>query len=109
MASIRCFEEIEAWQEARRLTKAVYGVTRHGAFAADRGLASQVQQAAVSVMSNIAEGFDTDAEFTSLYGHAQTVRRMVTSFIKYLRVQQAPVNPRTYELANSPTHEPANL
>ncbi len=52
------FEDLIAWQKARVLTREVYRVTRHGAFAKDYGLTGQIQRAAVSVMSNIAEGFE---------------------------------------------------
>lgn len=55
---IRRFEELVAWQKARDLTKAIYEATRRGPFARDFELARQIQRAAVSVMSNIAEGFD---------------------------------------------------
>jgi four helix bundle protein len=52
------FEELIAWQKARRLTAVIYEVTQRGNFRADRGLAIQMQRAAVSIMSNIAEGFE---------------------------------------------------
>jgi four helix bundle protein len=58
MSRIERFEDLIAWQKARELTKHVYRVTRNGAFAKDFGLARQIQCAAVSVMSNIAEGFE---------------------------------------------------
>jgi four helix bundle protein len=52
------FEDLIAWQKARILTREIYQATRQGAFAKDFGLSSQIQRAAVSVMSNIAEGFE---------------------------------------------------
>jgi four helix bundle protein len=58
MAKIERFEELIAWQKARELTRAIYGATREGAFAKDYGLSGQIQRAAVSIMSNIAEGFE---------------------------------------------------
>ena len=58
MTSVERFEDLIAWQKARELTRAVYQVTRQGPFAKDFGLAGQLQRAAVSIMSNIAEGFD---------------------------------------------------
>jgi four helix bundle protein len=58
MSKIERFEEIVAWQKARILTRAIYEVTRQGVFAKDCGLAGQIQRAAVSVMSNVAEGFE---------------------------------------------------
>lgn len=57
MAAIRRFEEIDAWQKGRELTRAIYEATRVGAFARDFGLRDQIRRATVSVMSNIAEGF----------------------------------------------------
>ena len=58
MATIERFEQIEAWQEARKLTNALYELTSEGRFARDFGLRDQIRQAAVSVMSNVAEGFE---------------------------------------------------
>ena len=58
MAKIERFEDLIAWQKARELTRAIYEVTRHGAFAKDYGLSGQIQRAAVSIMSNLAEGFE---------------------------------------------------
>lgn len=56
--TINRFEDLIAWQKARQLVAAVYGVTTKGAFAKDYGLRDQIQRSAVSIMSNIAEGFD---------------------------------------------------
>jgi four helix bundle protein len=58
MSGVERFEDLIAWQKARILTKAVYQITKDGAFARDFGLAGQMQRAAVSIMSNIAEGFE---------------------------------------------------
>lgn len=62
---IEQFEDIEAWQLARKLTQKVYRMTRKPRFARDYGLKGQIQGAAGSAMHNIAEGFDseTNAEF----------------------------------------------
>ncbi|MBN1847559.1 MAG: four helix bundle protein [Deltaproteobacteria bacterium] len=51
------FEDIEAWQKARELTREIYAVTVNGPFSKDFGLRGQIRRAAVSAMSNIAEGF----------------------------------------------------
>ena len=58
LSKIERFEDLIAWQKARELTRAIYQVTRQGAFASDLGLARQMQRAAVSIMANIAEGFE---------------------------------------------------
>ena len=52
------FEDLIAWQKARVLTREIYQVTRKEEFAKDFGLRNQIQRAAVSIMSNIAEGFE---------------------------------------------------
>ena len=59
------FEDLIAWQKARLLTAEIYRVTNQGPFARDFGLRDQICRAAVSVMSNIAEGFERNraAEF----------------------------------------------
>ena len=58
MAVFKTFEEINAWQNASVLVKDVYAMTRCGDFSKDYGLRDQIQRAAVSICSNIAEGFE---------------------------------------------------
>ena len=55
---IEKFEDFIAWQEARSLTSDIYKVTSQGEFAKDYGLKDQIRRASVSIMSNIAEGFE---------------------------------------------------
>jgi four helix bundle protein len=55
---IERFEDFVAWQKARELTAAIYKATSEGNFARDYGLKDQIRRAAVSIMSNIAEGFE---------------------------------------------------
>jgi len=59
------FEDLLVWQKAKALSVAVYRVCATGPLARDFGLRDQMQRAAVSIMSNIAEGFDRNsrAEF----------------------------------------------
>lgn len=59
---IERFEDIEGWKAARELAKMVYKITGSGDFRKDYGLRDQIQRAAVSIMANIAEGFDTDSD-----------------------------------------------
>ena len=58
MSVFKTFEEINAWQNARVLVKDVYALTRCGDFCKDYGLKDQIQRSAVSICSNIAEGFE---------------------------------------------------
>jgi len=57
MASITRFEEINAWRKAKDLVREIYLVCGTGRFSRDFGLKDQICRAAVSSMSNIAEGF----------------------------------------------------
>ena len=61
------FEELVIWQKSRDFAKMIYSLTRTLAFAKDYGLKDQIQRAAVSVSSNIAEGFERNGnvEFTN--------------------------------------------
>jgi four helix bundle protein len=73
MSTLRQFEDIEAWQKARELTRGVYSCSKAGNFAKDFGLRDQIRRAAVSVMSNIAEGFERGgtAEFIQFLAMAK--------------------------------------
>ena len=70
---IERFEDIEAWQLARELTRKVYQLTKKPRFARDFGLKGQIQDAAGSSMHNIAEGFDseTNPEFIRFLRYAK--------------------------------------
>nr|WP_299385931.1 four helix bundle protein [Allomuricauda sp.] len=65
MGKIECFEEIKAWARARTFTKKLYAETEKGGFKVDFELKKQMRKAAISITSNIAEGFErnTDKEF----------------------------------------------
>ena len=70
---IERFEDIEAWQLARELTRKVYRLTKKPRFSKDYGLKNQIQDAAGSSMHNIAEGFDseTNPEFIRFLRYAK--------------------------------------
>jgi four helix bundle protein len=55
---IEKFEDLIAWQKARHLAEWVYSITEYGEFSKDFGLKEQIRKASVSVMSNLAEGFE---------------------------------------------------
>jgi four helix bundle protein len=65
MGTIRRFEDLQVWNKSRELTRLVYRMTSHPSFMNDFRLRNQMRDAAVSIMSNIAEGFsrNTDKEF----------------------------------------------
>ncbi|MDQ3815370.1 MAG: four helix bundle protein [Armatimonadota bacterium] len=73
MPLIERFENIHAWQEARKLTQQIYRLSALGPFAQDFELRDQIRRAGISTMANIAEGFDCDsnAEFARFLGYAR--------------------------------------
>ena len=73
MSKIERFEDIQAWQEARSLTNEIYTVSGSGQWAKDYALRDQIRRASISVLSNIAEGFErrTDAEFARFLSMAK--------------------------------------
>lgn len=70
---IKKFEDIESWKKARRLTNEIYRATAMGDFARDFGLKDQLRRATVSILSNIAEGFERggDKEFSQFLSIAK--------------------------------------
>lgn len=73
MATFKKFEEILAWQKARKVTTAVYQVSNNGELARDFGWRDQMRRAAVSIMANIAEGHGrrTESEFANFLNIAR--------------------------------------
>jgi four helix bundle protein len=86
---IERFEDIEAWQLARELTKSVYDLTRKPEFSRDYGLRDQIQRASGSSMHNIAEGFDAESnsEFIRFLRYAKRSASEVQSEL-YMAVDQ---------------------
>jgi four helix bundle protein len=56
--AVKNFEELEIWKEARRLTQIIYQLTKTDKFSREFSLRDQIRRATVSIMSNIAEGFE---------------------------------------------------
>jgi len=62
MTSIKQFEDLEAWKLARALANRIYDVTSKSDFSRDYGLRDQIRRASISIVSNIAEGFERDGD-----------------------------------------------
>ena len=86
MAGPKRFEDLDAWQKARELVNLVYDMTQNGPLSKDYGLRDQIQRAAVSIMSNIAEGFDRShkAEKLQFYRVARASAGEVRSLLYIL-------------------------
>lgn len=67
MSSVKSFEDLFVWQKARELVNLVYNYTRKQEFSRDYGLIDQIRRASVSVMSNIAEGFERGGKEEIIY------------------------------------------
>ena len=77
MATIKSFEELIIWQEARKFANDIYKLTKKYPQEEMYGLISQMRRSAVSIMSNIAEGFD---------------RRTTREFISFLVIARASIS-----------------
>jgi four helix bundle protein len=98
MATFQTFEDIGAWQKARELTREIYQVSKQGPFSKDFGLREQIRRASVSVMSNIAEGFERhgSGEFSQFLSIAKGSIGEVKSQL-YVAIDQEYVDKKTFE------------
>ena len=92
------FEDLECWQEARKLVKKVYAVTNDGAFKKDLRLSGQIQAAAMSSMANIAEGFirRSDKEFIQFLFIAMASTAEVQSHL-YIALDQGYIDQKQFD------------
>ncbi len=98
MSSIQRFEEIEAWQKARELARAIYACSAEGGFTKDFVLRDQIRRAAVSVVSNIAEGFERDGkgEFVQFLSMAKgSTGEIVTQL--YIAMDQGYISEKRFQ------------
>jgi four helix bundle protein len=97
MARFERFEDISAWQKARELTKRIYAETNSKNFSRDFGLRDQIRRAAVSIMANIAEGFERggDKEFFQFVSLAKGSSGEVRSHL-YVALDAGYLNNETF-------------
>lgn len=114
MPGITQFEDIEAWKTARQLTNAVYAHTNQQGFNRDFGLRDQIRRASVSVMSNIAEGFEsrTDVQFINFLGMARASAGEVRAQL-YIALDQKYITEEqfneTFEMAQTCARQISNF
>ena len=101
--AVKLFEDLEVWKEARRLTQRIYQLTKDESFAKDFGLRDQIRRAAVSIMSNIAEGFERggNQEFVQFLYVAKASCGEVRSQVYVAFDQSYVANTAVDELTNS--------
>jgi len=107
---IERFEDIKAWQEARRLANIIYKLTTRPDFSKDFGLRDQIRRAAVSVMANIAEGFErkTNKEFRNFLSIARASSSEVRSHL-YVALDQNYIEKADFDLAYKTCDETSKL
>ncbi len=100
MARIERFEDLQSWQKSRQLANSIYDLTEAPRFAKDFHLRGQIQDAAGSVMHNIAEGFDagTNLEFIRFLKIARRSASEVQSEL-YLALDRNYINQDELSLA----------
>jgi four helix bundle protein len=110
MSGLQRFEDLIAWQKARDLTRAIYTITRQSGFAPDIGLVRQLQQAPVSIMVNIAEGFERNnpGEFHQFLSIAKSSCAEVRSHL-YVAFDAHYVDRQTFDQAFNKAEEVARL
>ena len=110
MAKIEKFEDILSWQKGRELTKRVYQASKLGNFAKDFELRGQMRSASISVMSNIAEGFERggDKEFLQFLSTAKGSCGEVRSQL-YVALDQSYITPVEFEKLSSEALEVSKL
>lgn len=67
MATINRFEDLEVWQVSMNLVSTIYTITNQSEFAKDFGLRDQIRRSAISIPSNISEGFERDSQRQFVY------------------------------------------
>jgi len=99
MAMIQRFEDVQDWQEARILVKMIYQLTNKEHFSRDYGMRDQIRRASISVMNNIAEGFDCEskAEFARFLGIARRSVGEVQSML-YAALDMEYINKTEFDL-----------
>lgn len=110
MAKIERFEDILGWQKARELTREVYSLSKQGEFARDFSLKDQIRRASISVMSNIAEGFERggDKEFIQFLATAKGSSGEVRSQL-YAALDQGYLTEAQFQAAYQQSEEVSRL
>ncbi len=96
--TVKRFEDLKAWQEARILTRIIYKITSKPPFSRDYGLKSQIQRACSSAMLNISEGFDSgsDQQFIQFLSYARRSCSEVQSIL-YIGLDNNYINKPDFE------------
>ena len=110
MGKIEKFEDIEAWQKARKLVKEVYRVCRIESYKRDYNLVEQAKRVSVSIMANISEGFArrTNKEFINFLGMAHASAAELQSHL-YVALDQKYISEEDFKILYSLAEEVSKM
>jgi four helix bundle protein len=101
MSTIQKIEDLEIWQKARLLVRDLYRISNQNEFSKDFALRNQIRRGAISIMSNIAEGFERDGnkEFIQFLAIAKGSTGEVRSQL-YIALDQNHINSNEFNRIN---------
>ncbi len=107
---IKKFEDLESWKKSRRLINRIYEATGTGRFTRDFGLKDQIRRASISILSNIAEGFERggDKEFFQFLAMAKGSCGEVRAQL-YIAVDQGYISQDLFESLSNDADEIGRL
>ena len=110
MSKIEKFEDINSWKMAREITNIIYDLSSQGDFAKDFTLVNQIRRSAISIMSNIAEGFERggDKEFINFLSIAKGSCGEARSQI-YIAFDRKYITREQFDSAHKKLSETGNL
>ena len=110
MAKISRFEDIESWKQARNLTNEIYKITSLVTFSRDFALRDQIRRAAISILSNIAEGFERggDNEFLQFLSVAKGSCGEARAQL-YIALDQRYISPAQFEVLSKSANDVSQL
>ena len=110
MAKIVRFEDIGSWKRARMLTNEIYKITSSGTFSRDFALRDQIRRAAISILSNIAEGFERggDNEFLQFLSVAKGSCGEARAQL-YVALDQAYISTTQFEVLSKTANDVSQL
>ena len=102
MSTVERFEDLDVWKRSRKLANLVYDMTDGDLFRRDFVLRDQIRRAVVSVMSNIAEGFEskTQGMFVEYLGRAKASAGELRAQL-YLALDRKYIDEKLFETASS--------
>jgi four helix bundle protein len=105
MGNISRFEDLRVWQAAREIVNAIYQITQRDALSKDVVLVKQVRRSAISIMSNIAEGYESasDKKFANYVNIAKSSAGECRAQIYIASDQQYINNKQSVEILNKLT------